>query len=92
LFTPDSLVYRLIVHVKQHRKLTSEKSITVLMKTLDKLLLKPKYNFADLRRELQKALDSEVVLSTLLSQQHSEQDIRECFAKLVSAINNLPPQ
>ena len=87
MFTPQSLVYRLIVHIKQHRKPGSAKSTSVLMKTMDKQLLGPKESRDDLKADLQKALDSNVVLSELLRQQHSEEDIRNCFASLIAAID-----
>lgn len=86
--TPDSLVYSLIVHIKQHRKPSSDKSTAVLVKTVEDQLLKPrKKTIEDLKRELQQALDSDVVLSTIIRQQHSEEDIRGCFANLLAALN-----
>ena len=91
MFKPDSLVYRLIVHIKQHRKPGSTKSTSVLMKTLDKQLLGPKESREDLKADLLKALDSNIVLSELIRQQHSEEDIRACFASLIAAMDAPDP-
>lgn len=81
-----SLVQRLIVVIKQHRKPSSPKSIAVLLKILEKQILHPGHTEEELKRELQKALDSSVVLSELIRQQHSEEELRACFTNLLAAM------
>jgi hypothetical protein len=88
--TTESLVQRLIVVIKQHRKPSSPKSITVLMKILDKQILQPAgANEAEFKRELQAALDSTAVLSEMIRQQHSEEELRACFRNLLAGLDGV---
>jgi len=83
----DSLVQRLIILVKQHRNPSSPKSIAVLVKVMEKQLLQPgNHSVAKFKRELQTALDSTTVLSELVRQQHSEDELRSCIANLLAAL------
>lgn len=83
----DSLVQRLIILIKQHRKPSSPKSIAVLVKIMEQQILQPgNHSVAKFKHDLQAALDSSVVLSQLVRQQHSEEELRNCFANLLAAL------
>lgn len=83
------LIQRLIVLVKQHKKPSSEKSITVLVKVMEKQILNPgNHSVAQLKRELQAALESPTVWSESIRQQHSEDELRGLFANLLAALTD----
>lgn len=83
------LVQRLIVLVKQHKKPSSEKSTSVLLKIMDKQLLNPgKHTVEEFKNALQGALNSNVILSEVVRQQHSEDELRGCMANLIAAIED----
>ncbi|MFM6929253.1 MAG: hypothetical protein ACKOX6_12370 [Bdellovibrio sp.] len=87
--TNDSLVQRLIILIKQHRKPSSPKSIAVLVKVMETQILQPgNHSVEKFKLELQAALDSTVVLSELVRQQHSEEELRSCFTNLLAALEN----
>lgn len=84
-----TLVPRLIVLVKQHKKPSSEKSITVLVKVMEKQILNPgNHSVEKFKNELQAALDSDTVWSESIRQQHSEDELRGLFANLLAALND----
>lgn len=83
----NPLAQRLIVLVKQHKSPSSPKSIAVLMKVMDKQLLNPgNHSVESFKKALQDALNSDIVLSEVVRQQHSEDDLRGCFANLLEAL------
>lgn len=85
----NPLVIRLIETVKQHRSPSSPKSIAVLVKIMEKQLLNPgNHSEEKFKNALQAALDSDVILSEVIRQQHSEDEIRGCFTNLLEALNN----
>jgi hypothetical protein len=87
--TVNPLVERLIILVKQHKKPSSEKSTAVLMKVMEKQLLNPgNHSVEKFKKALQEALDSDIVLSEVVRQQHSEDELRGCMTNLIEAINN----
>jgi hypothetical protein len=83
----DSLVLRLITLIKQHRKPSSAKSIKVIKKVMEDKLLQPNHTEEEFKAELNKALESTIVLSELIRQQHSEEEIRNCFSQLLIALD-----
>jgi len=81
------LVQRLITLVKQHKKPSSEKSITVLVKVMEKQILNPgNHSVEKFKHELQAALDSSTVWSETIRQQHSEEELRDLFANLLAGL------
>lgn len=89
--TTNSLVLRLIELVKQHKKPSSPKSTAVLVKVMDNQLLNPgNHSVEKFKSALQEALNSDVILSELMRQQHSEDELRGCFANLLEALNQEP--
>jgi hypothetical protein len=84
----DSLVKRLITVIKQHKKPSSPKSTAVLLKIMEKQILQPDHSVAEFKAELQRALKSSVLLSELIRQQHSEEEIRNCFTQLLIALES----
>lgn len=86
--TINPLAIRLIELVKQHKKPSSAKSTAVLVKVMEKQLLNPgNHSVEKFKNALQEALDSDVVLSEVIRQQHSEDEIRGCFANFIEALN-----
>ncbi|MEK2689865.1 hypothetical protein [Bdellovibrio sp. GT3] len=84
----NPLVIRLIELVKQHKNPSSPKSTAVLVKVMEKQLLNPgNHSVEKFKKALQQALDSEVVLSELIRQQHSEDELRGCLVNLLEALN-----
>ncbi|WP_413288405.1 hypothetical protein [Bdellovibrio sp. HCB337] len=84
----ESLALRLIILIKQHRKPSSPKSIAVLVKVMETQILQPgNHSVEEFKRELQAALDSTAVLSEMVRQQHSEEELRSCFANLLAALD-----
>jgi hypothetical protein len=83
----DSLVQRLIILVKQHKKPSSPKSVTVLLKVMDDQILQPGNHSVDkLKNDLRAALYGTAELSTMVRQQHSEEELRACLANLLKAL------
>ncbi|WP_413560827.1 hypothetical protein [Bdellovibrio sp. HCB209] len=83
----NPLAKRLIVLVKQHKKPSSPKSTAVLVKVLESQLLNPgDHSVAEFKTALESALNSDIVLSEVVRQQHSEDELRGCFANLLEAL------
>jgi hypothetical protein len=83
------LVPRLIEFVKQHKKPSSPKSITVLVKLMDDKILNPgNHSVEKFKRELKAALASDVVWSETIRQQHSEEELRSLFANLLESLES----
>lgn len=83
------LVERLIVLVKQHRNPSSAKSTAVLLKVMEPQILNPgKYSVESFKTELKKALDSDIEWAKSIRQQHSEEELRNCFANLLSGLSD----
>lgn len=81
------LVSRLVVLVKDHRKPSSSKSTGVLLKVMEAQILNPGNHSVEIfKAELKKALASDVVWSRTITQQHSEEELRTCFANLLAGL------
>ncbi|MNK38584.1 hypothetical protein D3C87_571760 [compost metagenome] len=91
MITNNSLVYRLLVLIKDHKKPSSPKSISVILKLMEKEIFKGRPNEEQLQAELQSALDSREMISHTMRQQHSEEELRACFAALLEALR-APPE
>lgn len=81
------LVQRLIVLIKQHRHPSKPKSTAVLLKIMEPQILNPgNHSVEEFKAELEKALASDIVWSTTIRQQHSEEELRGCFSNLLNGI------
>lgn len=83
----QTLVQRLIHVVKLHRKPSSEKSISVVLKVMEKQILYPKFTVEDFKKDIHAALESATPLTSLVRQQHTEEELRECLTQLLIAFD-----